>query len=254
MRGMLFLNILTFIVLCTSCSPRRPLERPVKAVEFKKHPRKSQQASSSEEAAEVYVKPQRYDKGLIILDAGHGGDDFGTHSLGKPQFHEKHFNLATTKLVQNLLMQSGYRVVMTRMDDTFIALDKRASFANEKNPRIFVSIHYNSAPAKEADGIEVYYFDHEENKVRTAKSKMLAQAILAKAVKNTGAKSRGVKHGNYAVLRETKMPAALIEGGFMTNAEEMEKIKDSAYTKKLALGIAQGIIEYLHKDNILADQ
>jgi len=82
---------------------------------------------------------------------------------------------------------------------------------------------------------------------------MLAQSILDKTIKNTQAKSRGVKHGNYAVIRETAMPAVLIEGGFLTNTSEMEKIKSAAYLKSLALGIAQGIQNYLAKENVLAD-
>lgn len=189
-----------------------------------------------------------------MLDAGHGGEDFGTHSLGNPKYQEKYLNMSTTNMVKSLLQQFGYEVLMTRNDDTFIALDKRALFANQQKPRLFVSIHFNSAPSTDAEGIEVFYYLDSENKPRTTQSKALAQAILDKTLQNTKAKSRGVKHGNYAVIRETNMPAALIEGGFLTNTEEMEKIKNASYLKSLALGIAQGIQEYLAKDSVLADR
>ena len=134
---------------------------------------------------------------------------------------------------------------MTRTDDTFISLEQRALFANRLNPRLFVSIHYNSAPSKDAEGIEVFYYREEDDKTRETRSKQLAQAILKKTLQHTKAKSRGVKHGNYAVIRQTNMPAVLIEGGFLTNANEMDKIKSTAYQKSLALGIAQGIQDYL---------
>lgn len=201
--------------------------------------------------ADVPIKKRKKERIIVMLDAGHGGEDFGTHSLGNPKYQEKYLNMSTTTMVKNLLQQFGFEVIMTRNDDTFIALDKRALFANEQKPRIFVSIHFNSAPSHEAEGIEVFYYRDESNKSRTNQSKGLAKAILDKTVQNTQAKSRGVKHGNYAVIRETNMPAALIEGGFLTNTAEMEKIKNAAYLKSLALGIAQGIQEYLSKDNIL---
>jgi len=197
------------------------------------------------------IKPGTTNKPVIVLDAGHGGEDFGTHSLGKPKYHEKYLNLSTTLLVRGFLQQFGYQVVMTRTDDTFISLEERAKLANKKNPRLFVSIHYNSAPSRDAEGLEVFYYREDDDKTRVAKSKLLAQSIHNRTIQNTKAKSRGVKHGNYAVIRETTMPAVLIEGGFLTNASEMEKIKDSTYMKNLALGIAQGIQDYLAKDGVV---
>lgn len=191
---------------------------------------------------------------LIVIDPGHGGEDFGTHSLGTPKYQEKYLNLSTAQLVKSYLQQFGYKVVMTRNDDTFIPLDQRALFANDLKPALFVSVHYNSAPSREAEGIEVFFYRSEEDKSRTAKSKKLAQSILDKTIKNTNAKSRGVKHGNYAVLRETNIPAALIEGGFLTSEAEMERIKDANYLKSIALGIAQGIQEYLSKEGAVAQK
>jgi len=149
--------------------------------------------------------------------------------------------------LNTFLMQQGYSTLMTRTDDTFIPLDKRAAFANEHEGTLFVSVHYNSAPSQEADGIEVFFYRSEENKNRTKEGRLLAKAVLEKTLMNTQAKSRGVKHGDFAVIRLTKMPAILIEGGFLTNDNEMLRIKDPAYLKRVAWGISQGITSYLEE-------
>lgn len=190
---------------------------------------------------------------LIVVDPGHGGLDFGTHSLGVPKYHEKNLNLSTAVMLKNYLQNFGYKVVMTRSDDTFISLEDRAAYANEQNAKLFVSVHYNSAPSREAEGVEVFYYRADNDKARTSKSKTLAQAVLEKVIKNTHANSRGAKHGNFAVIRETKMPAILIEGGFLTNEDEMDRIKNAAYLKSVALGIAQGVNEYLARENVMAE-
>ncbi|MCE2983950.1 MAG: N-acetylmuramoyl-L-alanine amidase [Parachlamydia sp.] len=184
-------------------------------------------------------------KSLIVVDPGHGGQDTGTQSVSKPRYLEKSFNLVTAQFVATYLKQLGYRVLMTRETDTFISLEKRAEMANEQKPALFVSIHYNSAPSAEAQGIEVFYYHSKEDKVRNQKSKKLAQMVLKNVLGETSAKSRGVKHGNYAVIRETNMPAVLIEGGFLTNEAELLKLKDPGYLKKIAWGIVKGIEEYM---------
>lgn len=186
-------------------------------------------------------------KGLIVVDAGHGGKDFGTNSPSNPKYLEKNLTLSTAFMLKTYLQQMGYEVVLTRDDDTFIALDERAQMANNQKPKAFISVHYNHAESKEAQGVEVYYYKSEENKNRTSSSKQLAESILSNVIHNTQAKSRGVKHGNFAVIRETKMPAILIEGGFLSNESEMEKIKKAGYLKQLAWGIANGLDEYIDR-------
>lgn len=187
-------------------------------------------------------------RGLIVIDAGHGGEDQGTVSPFKPKYMEKSLNLVTARLVKGYLEQMGYQIYMTRNTDVAVQLNERAVIANKQNPLLFVSVHYNSAPSPQAEGIEVFYYKSDDNKGRTTSSKALGQAILDKVLESTSAKSRGVKHGNLAVIRETKMPAVLIEGGFLTNQSEMDKIKDPDYVKKLAWGISQGIDDYLTKN------
>lgn len=234
------------------------INRPIPAEDFINTPPVAKAPVTKQPPAkkicDTCLKKPKNEKVVVMLDAGHGGDDYGTHSLSKPVYHEKHLNLSTTMLVKNFLQQFGYDVILTRQDDTFIPLNERSEIANTQKPRIFVSIHFNSAPSTSAEGIEVFYFRNEDDKLRMNKSKALAQSILDKTIQNTQAKSRGVKHGNYAVIRETKMPAALIEGGFLTNDKEMEKIKSATYVKSLALGIAQGIQDYLAKDVLLAEK
>lgn len=197
------------------------------------------------EAAELLLKPQY--KTLIIIDPGHGGRDFGTFSSKTPKYQEKFITLTTSRMVKTFLEKMGYKVSMTRSSDVFIPLEERSAFANKRNPKLFVSVHFNSAPNKLASGIEIFYYQSTQDKSRSEKSKFLAHSILKRILANTKAASRGIKHGNLAVIRETTMPAVLIEGGFLTNEDEVVKIKDAAYLKKLSWGIAQGIQDYLSK-------
>ena len=116
---------------------------------------------------------------------------------------------------------------------------------------LFVSIHYNSAPSKPSiHGVEVYYFHSKNKKAKkpySKKGRRLAHAMLNHSVTRSRAKSRGVKPSQFLVLRATRMPAVLIEGGFLTNEKERDKIKSSKYQAKLAKGIAEGIHAYFRK-------
>lgn len=188
-------------------------------------------------------------KKVVLIDAGHGGEDFGARSTTTPRYQEKNLTLSTSKLLKTYLEQMGFAAIMTRSEDVFVALEKRAKIANQLKPEIFVSVHYNSAPSKEAEGIEVYFFRSKEDQTRTKASRLLAQDVLNKVEESTGAKSRGVKHGNFLVIRETVIPAILIEGGFLTNSSEMDRIKDPAYLKKIAWGIAKGVQVYLNRND-----
>lgn len=195
------------------------------------------------------LRPPLMAKGfLIVIDPGHGGDDYGTYSLTKPRIHEKNLALTTSHFLKTYLNQMGYQTLMTRETDVFIALDQRALFANMKQPKLFVSVHYNSAPSREAEGVEVFYYSMDEDKTRVKLSKRLAESVLKNIIQNTQANSRGVKHANFAVIRETKMAAILVEGGFLTNEQELARVKDPVYMKQIAWGIANGIDQYLKKN------
>jgi N-acetylmuramoyl-L-alanine amidase len=197
----------------------------------------------------AYVKPvpvpPKALKPLIIVDPGHGGEDQGTLSILKPVYQEKFLTLITSKLLKEYLEKMGYQVKMTRSEDVFIPLSMRAKIANDTSAAVFVSVHYNSAPSPEAHGIEIFYYRSDTDFTRTNASQDLAKQVLLEIIPLSQAKSRGVKNGNFAVIRETKMPAILVEGGFLTNKDELEKIKDPQYLKTIAWGIAKGIDNFL---------
>jgi N-acetylmuramoyl-L-alanine amidase len=177
----------------------------------------------------------------IMLDAGHGGTDNGSDQF---DVHEKDLTLKTTYYAKEHLEKLGYRVVLTRTNDTFVSKDQRVALANKINPDALVSIHFNSAPSKKAEGIEVYYHESEQNPERTKKSKRLAKKILDRAVSTTKAESRGIKTANFRVIKKTTMPAALIECGFLSNAEERARAMNPAYQDALGKGIARGVHDY----------
>lgn len=190
--------------------------------------------------------PQVAKREVIIVDAGHGGKDAGASSK-KDKYEEKTLTLETAQLISNYLEELGYKAILTRSHDVFVPLETRAEIANSTEADLFVSIHYNYSPSHEAEGIEVYYYKEEKHpqSSRITQSKELGQEVLKKIVKNTGAESRGVKQANFAVVRQTKMPAILIEAGFLSNPNEREKIKDKKYQQALAKGIASGVDQYL---------
>lgn len=180
---------------------------------------------------------------LIVIDAGHGGTDRGARSR-LPFCEEKRLCLQTARLVKQYLDQLGYRVAMTRNTDAFIPLPRRVEIAQQARSSLFVSIHFNSSRSPLAQGIEIFFFDSKENRSRTFSSKRLAEVILPRLIRRTSASSRGVKKGNFYVIRETTMPAILIEGGFISNPQERLHLKTRLYQEKLARGIADGIDHY----------
>jgi len=181
-----------------------------------------------------------------VIDAGHGGHDGGAISK-RNDYNEKELTLATAFSIRNCLNQLGYKTVMTRSQDTFVPLGTRAEIANALDADLFVSIHYNFCPNAEAKGIEVYYYkeDRTPSSFRILQSKSLGAMVLRKIISQTGATSRGVKQANFAVIRETRMPAILIEGGFLSNLHERERLHDPQYRRSIARGIAKGIDNYL---------
>jgi len=188
----------------------------------------------------IISKPSAPAPFCIAIDAGHGGDDLGTKS-GKTL--EKDLNLKLAKLVKNRLGKKGIQTLLTRADDRAVPLKLRASFTNANHPKIFVSLHHNAAKNKKASGIEIYYY--KDKSAKSSASHRLGKMILEEMTQATSAKSRGVKAGNFLVIRETNMPAVLIECGFLTHDREGKKLQDPAYQKKLASAIANGIEKYL---------
>lgn len=179
----------------------------------------------------------------IVLDAGHGGKDQGASG---GETIEKEITLAIAKKTKAILKEKGYKVKMTREDDTFVELEERAEYANRKEAKVFVSIHCNSSESGEGNGIETYYTDQKDEH-----SQELAQLIQKNVVAQTGARDREAKTANYTVIVRTDMPAALVETGFLSDSNERELLQQEEYQDKLAKGIAGGIIAYL--ENAEAD-
>ena len=129
---------------------------------------------------------------------------------------------------------------MLRETDEGIELEKRPGMAAEQNVDLFVSVHINSFTAENVHGLEAYYYDE-----RLDGSDVLAQCIADEATKLSGAKNRNSKPGNYLVLRESKVPACLVECGYITSPTEREKLFSEEYQRLLAEGIANGIMKFV---------
>ncbi|WP_193224464.1 N-acetylmuramoyl-L-alanine amidase [Bacillus sp. B1-b2] len=204
---------------------------------------------SSVSASTAFKQPN-----TIFLDPGHGGKDPGAMANG---FTEAGLNLAVAKKVERILTDRGYTVYMARTTDTFVELIDRPKQANAINPDLFVSIHHNSSTSKTASGIETYFYKYDpaypseinsgmhNNPERILKSTQLANLIQNKMISYTGAVNRGVDGETFKVLRETAVPAVLLELGFVSNSSELAKLVTSSYQDKLAKAIADGITEYL---------
>lgn len=172
-----------------------------------------------------------YSKVKVVVDPGHGGTDPGAVANGRK---EKDIVLSISKKINSKLKSLGFQTIMTRSTDTYITLSKRYSIANSNNADLFVSVHANSASSS-ASGIETLYKNY----------KTLANNIQDGIIDTTGAKSRGIKYrSDLAVLNGTKMPSALVEVGFISNASESSKIGSDSYQEKLATGIVKGITKY----------
>ncbi|WP_312098342.1 N-acetylmuramoyl-L-alanine amidase [Niallia sp.] len=194
----------------------------------------------------------------IFLDPGHGGSDPGAMAGG---YTEADLNLSVAKKVQKLLKDRGYIVYMSRTSDTYVSLLDRSKKANALNPDIFVSLHHNStgSSATSVNGIESYYYKYypgypsvinskmHNNSTRIMKSTMLASLIQNKMVSYTGAANRGIDGDTFAVLRETAVPATLLELGFINNPTERKKLVTSSYQNKTAKAIADGIEAYFKR-------
>ena len=212
----------------------------------------------------------------IVIDPGHGGKDPG--ALGSGSLQEKGVALSISHKLREILTEKGYTVLMTRDTNRFIPLKKRTEFATQHKADLFLSIHANSATSSKANGIETYYLNvnskdstsekiaARENRnsgysieeletllkglIRESKSedsKRLAKHVQQSLVAATGAIDRGVKHARFVVLIGTKVPAILIEAGFLTNPVEGRKLATSAYQHKIAIAIAQGVDSFLGK-------
>ena len=173
----------------------------------------------------------------IVLDAGHGGKDQGASG---GDAIEKEITLKIAKKAEKYLEDAGYKVKLTREDDTFIDLEERGAYANRKEAKVFVSIHCNSSEEGEGYGIETFYSEQ-----KGEESRALAGLLQACMIEQTQARDREIKTADHVVTVTAKMPSALVETGFLSDAEERLLLQQEEYQEKLAKGIADGIIAYL---------
>lgn len=203
----------------------------------------------------------------VVIDCGHGGSDPG--AIGCFGIKEKDIVLSVGLRVAQLLQKAGMRVLLTRSDDTFVPLDERTSFANYHNADVFISLHANYAQNSSAQGIDTFCMHapllrHEnelsngmcsnalyaEIKARADESSKLARMVHESVITNVKNKyptvvDRKIKHEVAQILLGSRMPAVLIELGFVSHEEEAKRLRDQQYQNLLAHSVSNGIIAYL---------
>lgn len=179
-------------------------------------------------------------KKIIIIDAGHGGTDPGSVKQG---VQEKNINLQIALKLQKRLETKGYKVVMTRTDDTAISLINRTKLANKAKGDLLISIHQNSFRDASVHGIEVFYTPGKETY-----DDRLANCIQEALISYTQAKDRHVREiTNLLIIRESNMSACLIESAYLSNDTERELIQTKDYQDKVVTGIIEGIENFLNE-------
>ncbi len=196
----------------------------------------------------------------VVLDPGHGGYDKGAIS---PYGCEKDFALDVARDLKPLLEAKGLNVKMTRDRDVFVPLELRARIANATKDSIFVSIHFNAtdanpsaqgfeifsltprgAPSTADDALALRFMNMQAGSPVDAPSLALSMSVFHSVVGHFSEFDRGIKRARFAVLRLTKIPAILVEGGFLTERGESRLIAQSTWRAKLAQSIATGIVNY----------
>lgn len=169
----------------------------------------------------------------VIIDPGHGGHDNGGQ-WGK--VYEKHLALDTAARLERNLRKMGYQTVMTRRSDYFVSLPQRVALANRHRNAIYVSIHYNYTWKQQVSGLETFYYNRGGQR--------LAGYVQSSLVRQTRTVDRRAKFARYYVIRNTKMPSILVEGGFVSNQAERNRMKSAYFREAIARGIAEGIQRY----------
>ena len=176
----------------------------------------------------------------IFIDPGHGGADPGAvnTSLG---LRESNINLDTALILGPMLQAQGHTIRYSRTTDTAVSLSERARMANAWGADLFISIHCNAVDNPAAHGTETIFFR------RQTRAEQLAKDIQEALVAANGLRNRGVKPMNLAVLRLTRMPAALVELAFISNPNEGRLLGQRSFRETSARGIARGIQRYVNR-------
>jgi N-acetylmuramoyl-L-alanine amidase len=194
----------------------------------------------------------------VVLDPGHGGTDNGTSNQWGS---EKQFALDVALAAREQLLRAGYKVEMTRSGDTGVSLEDRVKFANQFENAVFISIHFNSsnggagvesyalAPAgvvsnAAAEGLASADVQWHEGNARDEQNIALAAAVHATVLSRVSTFDRGVRHARFHVLRDVKIPAVLLEGGFLSNLFEGQRVATPQHRQQLGIAIAQAVQNY----------
>ena len=193
----------------------------------------------------------------IVLDAGHGGHDNGAPS---PYGYEKQFALDVVSRARLLLIQAGFKVVLTRSSDVFIPLNDRVRIANAQKNALFISVHFNAGgagtgletytlaprgvPSMAADGPSITDFALCAGHQNDSENIALATATHAAMVVRSRMWDRGIKRARFVVIRDITIPGVLVEGGFQTNANDAKLIGTPQYRQQMAIALVQAVQNY----------
>ncbi|MEH7119017.1 SH3 domain-containing protein [Neobacillus vireti] len=186
-------------------------------------------AQIQKSGAESYLKNK-----TIVIDPGHGGGDNGT--TGANGTLEKELTLRTAKLLYSKLSAAGANVYLTRSSDSFITLPSRVYAATANDADAFVSLHYDSSLDRSARGMTGYYYYNYQ--------KGLADSLYTSTIAQTNLGGRGVRFGDFHVIRENSQKAALIELGYLSNPQEELTLNSGAFQENAASGLYDGLARY----------
>lgn len=192
----------------------------------------------------------------VIIDAGHGGEDGGAEASDGTV--EKDINLSIAKILRDMLLQGGFEVEMIRDEDVSVGdnslktvrerkrsdLEKRVELYNSDENNIVLSIHQNNFSQSQYSGTQIFYSDNTESQEL---SEYIRQAIVGLMQPDNERQCKPADDSVY-VLRNAKVPAIIIECGFLSNPQELEKLKDYEYQKELAFAIYMGFVEYCYNN------
>ncbi len=215
-------------------------------------------------AVRPLLAPSRYLKRdtirTICLDPGHGGKDTGNHTFWHS---EKTYTLALALELRAQLQKAGFNVILTRSKDTYVDLPVRPALANRRGADLFISLHFNATETgkNQVQGPETYCITPVGASSTNARgegsgsgatpanalelqSLAFAYDVQKALVRNLGVPDRGVRRARFAVLRDARMPAILIEGGYMTHPADSKRIYSTVGRSQMAQSIVKGILAY----------
>ncbi len=185
----------------------------------------------------------------VMIDPGHGGEDVGAigYEDGVPVLYEKDVDLAVSDYLREYLESAGVKTYMMRETDKTVKLTDRPEIANDLDVSLYISVHSNSFKQDSAKGTTVLYFKKDDGSYGI-KGAEIAQLIQDELVSSLGTYDRGITDGSEMyVIRNSLMPAVIVEMAFISNAEDRAKLSDEKYQKLAAEAMCKAIIKALNK-------